>query len=434
MSLASIMSPASALRVTYPDPQSIETLYNLAVTNVFAPTTDAGVAQSLLIGASSNVIIESSADAMLFLQDTSEFQVYQSKFDGQGIRQDNQILDLTSGLFPDGVTSGTVLSTGMDANPMWVYGSDANHTTWISSTKVRNLNSYTQFSTTQSDGFIFNNQVSFSSNTTFAQDVYMKSALEVDGNVTMYGNLFSKNMNLWQDSLNGVHDRVGFGFSINSNSQLELIKYAQFPDGTSLTKKVAVFGASPMLPTELKDSPQSYLVFDQLTGIGVHNPETQTSSGGASSTSTTAAAFQFSPTGDISTSASFGIGVTNPQFPLDVLGTINSTSLQALNITATNVTTTSDERLKDIAGTVEPSLCLDRIKQLEIIDFSYISSLAGVSTTHQTGLRAQQVASVMADAVVTKSFAGLDDCKMIDSSVMLAYVIGAIKELASKIV
>lgn len=432
-----MLSPmATQITTTYEDPHALNTISTLAVKNLIAPMSDSGESHSLTIGATSNVIIEARGDAKVYLESGKDFQVYHSLFynfgygsnQGSNVRADEQILDVSKGSFPDGSTLGTTVNTGSSPMPIWVHGSDASHTTWISSTQVRDLNAYSQFATSQSNGFIINNQATFGSNALFCQDVYMQSTLEVDGNVTMYGNVFSKNLNLWQDNLNG-NDRVGFGFSINSNAQLELIKYAMFPDGSSLSKKVAVFGASPFLSTEQKDNPQTFLVFDQLSGIGMHTSSTSSNVNDGIASS----GFQFTRLGNVTTSAYLGVGVTEPTVPLDVKGTINCTVLNARDLYCVDITTTSDERLKDIRGNVDASSCLEKIKSLDVIDFSYIESLVGRGARKQTGLRAQQVAGVMADAVIKKQFAGLEDCNMIDTSVILAYLVGAIKELASKI-
>lgn len=431
VSFSSIIAPVSTISATYYDSDTFDTITTIAVKNIITPMSDEGVDQSLHIASSSNIKIESKGSTQLFMRSNSEFEVYQSEF-GSGTRVDTEILAVGSGILLSGV-SGTTINTGSSDNPIWVYGSDASHTTWISSTQVRDLNAYSQFATSQTDGFILTNQVTFSSNSLFYEDVYMKSTLEVDGNVTMYGNVFSKNLNLWQDLTS--NDRVGFGFSINSNAQLELVKYALFQDGTSLTKKVAVFGASPFSPSEKKDDPQSFLVFDQLSGIGMH------STGGSSSNTgftngASSSGFKFNSTGNVTTSAYLGIGVTNPTVPLEVNGAIDCTSLHVIDLYCVNITTTSDERLKNIHGNVDTTSCLDKINQLDVINFSYKSEVIDKESEdvkQQTGLRAQQVSKVMADAVIQKSFAGLDDCNMIDSSVMMAYVVGAIKELDAKL-
>ena len=426
MAFPSVMSPVCALREEYPDAQTIQAFANLAVNNVLAPVSDiSGLAQTLLLGASSNVIIESASDAKMFLKDNSAFTVWNSSFTSSGARTDTTLLDLRSNANPEGGVGATVISTGSNGNVLMVHGSDAFQTTWISSAIVKNYGQQTQFSTSQSDGFLFHNPTEFFSNVTMDKDCYMKSTLEVDDNVTFYKNFFTPNVNIWHDDI--VHNnRVGFAFTINEKNQLQLIKYINgATTGTNVTKTIAVFGNSPMNGAEQSDG-TSYLVFDELSGVGVHQTAgSQTSAGGVITNDVNYAAWTFTQLGSIFTNASaVGIGNDSPQAMLDVGGSIN-----ALSVSAGSVTTTSDERLKDIRGTLDGSACLDKIASLDVIDFAYTSS----PHDFKAGLRAQQVETVMADAVITKKFAGLDDCMLIDSSVMLAYLVGAVKELAAKI-
>ena len=436
MSFPSVLSPQNALSMTYPDQFTFDTMGTLVVQNIVALKTDSSVPQTLLIGATSNIVMESASDARLFLNTNSAFNIFHTSYDVLGVRTDANIVTVDTKVFPDAITTGSVVNAGSNASPMWVYGTDANKTTWISSAQFRTLNSQEQLATTKSEGFILNNQVEFASNVTMDQNCYMKSSLQVDGVSTFYGPLFAHNVNMWEDNLKGrTNERVGFGFSINSNSQLELRKYCAFSNGVHFSKKVAVFGASPMVAGEASDG--SYVMFDALAGIGVHTNAPQSVGFGSNiqPLNTASSSFVFNQTGNITTTASLGILTTTPAFPLDVNGTINCVTLRAVNVNATNVTTTSDERLKSIVGTVQPADCLSKVAALEVIDFSYLGDLADKSSTTDTraGLRAQQVDTVMPDAVITKSFAGIDDCKMIDTSVLLAYLVGAVKELSAKL-
>ena len=435
------MNPACALRETYPDASSMETFYNVAVRNVLAPFTDDGSAQVLLLGASSNIVIESSGDAKMYVKDNSGFMLYQSDFIG-GIRCDHALFDVRSNVALDGVTKATVLSTGADENAMWVYGSDANRTTWISSTKVNNVNDTSAFSTTQSAGFLMNAKTHFTSNIICDQDVYMRSTLEVDSNVTFYGNFFTKNVNMWSDTSSVVASRVGFAFTINDKSQLQLIKHIEFPEAAGLsnvTKTIAVFGGVKALEEETTDVHNSYFVFDELSGIGMHTPGLGGGSGGAGSAAdiiATTSAWQFGNNSELYTFNKVGINNDSPTVELDVVGsimcsdTITTVGMNASSIMTQAITTTSDERLKEIRGTIAPASCLSKLSQLDVIDFAYLN--APVADEFKAGLRAQQVEAVMADAVIVKAFAGLDDCRLIDTSVMLAYIVGAIKELAAR--
>jgi hypothetical protein len=139
--------------------------------------------------------------------------------------------------------------------------------------------------------------------------------------------------------------------------------------------------------------------------------------------------WKFTQSGNVSTTSSVGIGKTEPQFALDVAGTISSDTIAGTDLVGVTVTTTSDERLKDIRGIKSSSSCLDGILSLDVIDYAYLTE----PEKFKTGVRAQQVEISMPDAVVEKSFAGLEDCKLLDNSVMIGYLVGAIKELSAKV-
>jgi hypothetical protein len=430
MSSVSVLNPYTSLATIFPtyDTFNVDT-FNIIAANAFiAPKDDFGYSTTLTVGSSSNIVIESVGDTQMFLKDSSAFTMFQTSFDDQGTRTDVPLIEMRSNVLPDVGLSATIINTGSTGDKaLWVYGSDACKTTWVSTAQVRNLNRYTQFATTQSNGFLINNTTTFSSNTLFTQDVRMQSTVEVDGNMTLFGNFYSQNVNLWRDSTDS-NQRVGFGFQINSNNQLELIKYALFGEtGSTWTKKVAVFGNSPMVENEKTDG-SSYLVFDELLGgIGVSASSASNSVGPL--TSSTVNSWIFTAAGNVSTTSSVGIGMGEPQFPLDVAGTINADNIQAVTLTAQNLVTTSDERLKNIRSTVDPSECLAKISSLGVIDYAYISQ-PGV---FKTGLRAQQVKETMPDAVVTKTFANLDDCLLVDTSVMIGYLVGAVKELSAQL-
>ena len=443
MAFPTVLNPYCAFRDEYPDASTIETFANISVKNIVAPISSINsLPQTLLLGATSNIVIESTADAKMYLRDNSAFTVWNSHFSTSGFRTDTTLMDLRAGT--DGLgRAATVLSTGGHANVMMVQGSDAFETTWIGSAMIQNHADYTQLSTQQINGFLFNNTTEFNSNVVMDQDVYMKSTLEVDGNVTFYKHFFTPDVNIWADNV-ATNERVGFAFTINEKNQLQLIKYINGFGTAPITKTIAVFGNSPMNGQEKTDG-TTYLVFDELSGVGVHDPVAHTTGyiaqGGSSDTGS--GYWSIDPTGNgaqpytFTSAAWVGVLTDTPAFPLDVNGSAqvqqNLTVGGAINantVTAVAVTTTSDERLKDIRGVLDPSSCLDKLTQLDVIDFAYKASSP---EQFKAGLRAQQVQSVMEDAIITKAFAGLDDCLLVDSSVMLAYIVGSIKELAAKV-
>lgn len=448
MSLTSVLSPISAWRADFPDVNNIDTFSTVAVKNLFAPRDGTGSNVSLRLGATSNLVLEAAGNAETYLKDGHGMLVYNSTFTADGQRSDHQLLDLRSNIVPYTGHSATVIHTGAGSNVMWVHGNDADKTVWVGEMRLRKFNNHVQLSTpSQSNGFRITNTTTFDSNVVVTGNSYHKSTMEVDGNVTFFSNFFTKNMNLWSDSTSSnatadagdsnVHSRVGFGMRINDRGELELIKHAEFPGGQKVQKKVAVFGNSPLKPNEKTDG-TSYLVFDSLVGVGVHNGESVAGSMQQIGYSNVlnGGSWVFSPAGDVTTTGAVGIGVTQPMAgsKLHVDGDVLVTTLNATDIQTQSIVTTSDERLKDIRATLAPANCLAKVCELDVIDYAYKQQADETRDGRfRAGLRAQQVRSVMSDAVIEKKFASLDDCLLIDNSVLLAYLIGAVKELAERL-
>ncbi len=430
MATISVIDPGVSMRLAYPDPAALDTYNIVAAKSLLAPISDSGQCSTLTIGATSNIAIESVGDTNVYLRDASTFKMFQTSFVA-GTRFDYPMLDVDQ---PAGAMATTVISTGAStaggSNVLWVHGSDACMTTRVSTAQVRNLNDYTQFATTQPAGFIINNSTLFASNAVFTQDVRVKSTLEVDGNLTLFGNFYSQNVNLWKDSVE-KNQRVGFGFRINEKSQLELIKYATFDSGNVVTKKVAVFGNTPMVDGVDRSDGTSYLVFDELYG-GIGVSSSAASNQGQPTTTSSTNSWRFNQTGNVTTSSYVGIGKVDPLHQLDVAGVANVDSLTASNVCAVEVcsqtiTTTSDERMKNIFG--ETVYCLDKVQKLRVIDFTYKNR----PEVKKTGLSAQNVRDLIPEAVVVQPFSDVEDCMHIDNSVLIGYLVGAIKELAGLI-
>jgi len=116
------------------------------------------------------------------------------------------------------------------------------------------------------------NNLRVQSQTNFSANVVMDQSLIISGNLINFGSLFSCNLNVWVDRPANDRDllKIGYAWRINSNDQLELIKYSAFSNGANpskeIYKKVAVFGGvQPMTSNDTSDS--SYLVFDDLNSV-----------------------------------------------------------------------------------------------------------------------------------------------------------------------
>jgi hypothetical protein len=130
---------------------------------------------------------------------------------------------------------------------------------------------------------------------------------------------------------------------------------------------------------------------------------------------------------------SVGIGVTSPAYKLDVNGSLNLSTGNALRIngvsicTSAGCTSSSDRRLKENILPLKDSL--EKILQLEGVQYDW-KDKQRFSDKHQIGLIAQDVEKVYPEVVVTDSKSGL---KAIAYDHLIAPVIEAIKTLHSKI-
>jgi hypothetical protein len=424
---------------SYPDMYSLDTFSTIAVQNIGAFTSLNG-REKLTIGATSNLVLESYNDTQLYLRDNSGLSLFQTKYDSFG-RHDNQILDIRSNVLPNNTLDVTVIRGAASSNAVWVHGDDTNKTTWVSDMQVRTHNNrHIQMSTYCPDGFLIQNMTEFNSNVIIDGSLHCLNAVSIEGdtsinglltvndNAIVNGDVYSHTMNLFVNDPNATLSRVGYGFNINDKLELEVVKYIRFADDQSTTvKRVAVFGNAPAIKGH-NAGLSSYMKFDTLASVVAGG------GGGVSSGSPTTfypgqdGVWLTNAIGNVHTSVWVGIGKDEPTSALDVVGTIKATQVSTTTMITQNFETSSDERLKNIIqDNVDPMLCLDKVKGLNVIDFQYLNS----DTRIRRGLRAQQVKEVMSDAVMVRKFADLEDCQLIDTSVMLAYLVGAVKALAA---
>lgn len=249
--MAAVIQPISiftspSYQQVYSDPFLNDIGY--AVTRSISAFRDStNTPQPLVIGATSNLSLETANNMNLYAGMSNSFLYYQTWMNGS-TRVDRQVLNVNANLtqtifnYPQDV----IIQSTSSNNPQ---------ATLQDVTFSRN-NSNTLVDTTQSNFY-------FTKNITAAQNV------QVGQNMFVNGSLFSCNLNVWLDKVNTPYSRIGYGFRINSNDQLELIKYAKYGSGDVL-KKVAIFGTNPIGSNDRSDS-SNYLVFNSLGQFGVGN-------------------------------------------------------------------------------------------------------------------------------------------------------------------
>jgi hypothetical protein len=187
--------------------------------------------QNLILGASSNVVIEAYENVKIYYSTSNNFTLYNTSV-SNSIRTDKELLDISA------LSDTTFIHTSDQI--LDISGKDAYYTTIIGKTSLIASNNLQAISTSQSDGFSFGGQTSFNSNIIVANDIVGSD------NLALGGNVFSSTLNLYKNKeateLNNYQRQIAYGFYINEYDQLEFVKYNKY--GTSVSDHVT---ASPTL-------------------------------------------------------------------------------------------------------------------------------------------------------------------------------------------
>ena len=288
----------------YTDITALQTFTNLATNNVCAFYDMDNVGQSLLIGASCNVNIESATTANVYTQD-SGFNVYHTDIVGN-MRYDSNAINIdTNAMY--GINNTLFTANSQKNNISFLFSNVIQFNSTVLTTATAGVDS---FSTNSANGFQFDNVVSFSSNVAFQQ------------NLVTQGSIFGSNINVWSTrNPNSSSDlnQIGYGFRVNSSNELELIKMATF--GTSnisspVCQRIAVFGGNTnqlsLDQDNSKDPGSNYLVFNNLNGVSI--------AGNGQVVQTTSSAVNALANIIFVNGQNIGIGTQTSQYKLSVAG------------------------------------------------------------------------------------------------------------------
>jgi hypothetical protein len=252
--------------------------------------------------------------------------------------------------------------------------------------------------------------------------------VDVQNNMVVHGELFAQgSVNLWKDrgaaTATSNVERVGYGFAIADNDQLELVRYVRLTDSNVVTQRMMRFGRS-MGGFSNASSDVLYTKFDVLNGHVI----TQTGSNTSGSVGDGVVGVQnfwgVSSSGNVFfTQGNVGIGTSNPQYPLDCAGTGRFE-----RVTATAYNTVSDKRLKTVTAALDPAQCLDKINALDLVRYKFGSDAP--EGMDRVGVLAQDVEAVIPEAVARYPDRGLADCLHVDADALLYHLIGAVQRLS----
>ena len=135
---------------------------------------------------------------------------------------------------------------------------------------------------------------------------------------------------------------------------------------------------------------------------------------------------------------SVGIGTTNPEYQLDVSGTIYSSSGGYTSSTLTKWSVLSDRRIKENIVKASYDKCLDNVKNIELYNFNFKDNCVNTNDRHQLGFIAQEVQQVYPKAVEVSNMImnleqKIDDLLTLNITQIDYTLYGAVKSLIEKI-
>jgi len=377
------------------------------------------VPQPLVLGASSNIRIEAISDTNIYNYKGSGLNVYETTVDGQ-TRTDKKILGVSS------TDTSTIIAPEPSAsNTVIIKATDLQNTVSVADTTIKKLAGYQHLSTTMVNGFRLANSLDIQGK------IGIRDSITTSSDLVVGQNIFGSTMNLVRSITDAGSDlnQVAYGFYINQYNQLELLRYMKYTGGTSAQEKVATFGKATASGVAFSHA-SNYTVLDIFngltSGVGGGSVSGNTGSGSAGSGNS-----YFNATADgniyLEPGLYMGIGTANPQYELDVVGTIRTSSV----VISPQYLTSSDQRLKENIKIIsDVSACLDTVKKLNVYNYNFKMD---PNKRERTGFIAQEVKRQLPNAVLQTDFAGLTDCMQIDTDVLIAYLVGAVKALSTKV-
>lgn len=376
--------------VSYPDdgtpPYIYSTFSHLATRSVVAAIDDlTGNAQTLTLGASDNIVMEAAQNIQAIVKDGGKVEFYNHV-------GTNHVIFLS--FYQNNTTGEVTLNT--QGKPLFL------------DSPVVHMND-----------------------------------LQVNGYFNIEGGVMGNSLNVTKYDTDSDAFCMGYGFRINQKDELELIKYAVYEDAnnaqSSIIRKVAIFGTGSQFSSqEATAANNALLPFNAGSGANLSHLLNNNNNTPCTCSNVSESYWAFSVVNNrniiVPTKSDVYIGintVTTPEANLHVNGTTKLTSLSADDITTISMTVTSDERLKENIAPIGPvgiDDCLEKIKKLQVVRYNYKNQ-----GKLNIGFIAQQVESIATDIVVAKNAFGLKDCRTIDTSAILAYLVGAVQVLCSKI-
>jgi hypothetical protein len=432
----SVLAP-NATGVEYFDQGVYSTMTDMIGRQLVALPDDQNVPQSLIIGASSNLILQSRNNMNVKLDPSAGVDFFHA-----------------TGTYNETLTESKFLSLSADSNvtslqapnAISISPGDASTTTKLGSMFVTE-NSTTQLLSTQKYDFRVMKDITIHGNFQTTGQFYTPYIntinLVIDQNFNTHnqvvnGNMYGNNMNIWinkEGTSNKDTNRVGYGFRINSNSeQLELFKYKRYTyvdsngisqrEGKTQYRRVAQFGMGTMLHDSTIADDIDAVVFETLDSVSGPSNLGLTPSTVAAGTGN--AVWAMNSNANLYFYGNIGINSPNPSYQLEVIGTAYISD----TIISNNYATTSDSRIKSNIAQISDFESLNKIKELKPVSYNLNSSIK-----RNVGFLAQEVKEVIPEAVSTSpnSVFNIDDFHYMDYNAIISHLVGAVKRLEARL-
>jgi len=228
------------------------TQFNYVIAKSLVAYADETGVKDLILGASSNVAIEAMQKISTYVQDTGDVRFYATTM-SNNVRVDREILSLTN------LSNVTTVSAG-SSNSVEMVSTDSNKTFGFSVTTATESNQMQVFATTASNAFYFNGSLT--------------TATLKPTNLVAQRHVFGKDMNMFYVNSNATNPgdvaETGYSFRMNSNMQLELVRYAKIvmPGGSNkvVHQRNGIFGI-PALNSNTVNDVSDYAAFEDLASL-----------------------------------------------------------------------------------------------------------------------------------------------------------------------
>lgn len=388
MSLTSVINQP-ALTFEYPESDFYGLYRNIVARGIYAYNdTETNTAQSLLLGATSNLDLEAVNDLNIYVKDSGNVNIYASTY-SNSTRSNTSILSIY-----ESNNGGVTVIGAPELHQISFVPTDAEKTVAHGDLRTFTSNNASYIDSIHTDIRIKKRLVT-DGTLVVGQNANVVNNMTIGNTLKANGSMFSKNMNVVKDIAgagSAEMDQVGFALNINDSNQLEIIKIIRYNDSavdsakTVVKRRVAAFDNRQTSSNVSSDS--AYSDFGTIYNVDVVSGS------------------------NVITSLSESGNITGD---LTVTGTVS----------AGKFVTTSDRRLKEDITPLGDAL--EKVAKLNGFTYAFIND---DKKERHMGLMADEVEQVAPECVSTNETSGY---KAVAYPNMVALLVESIKDLRAQI-